>query len=61
MANYVRKRRIERARSEVAAGKRPLSIIALDAGFADQSHFTKVFRQAFGETPGQYARSLRGR
>lgn len=61
VANYVRKRRIERARSEVAAGKRPLSIIALDAGFADQSHFTKVFRQAFGETPGQYARSLRGR
>jgi AraC family transcriptional regulator len=61
IANYVRQRRIERARAEVAAGKRPLSMIALDAGFADQSHFTRVFRQAFGETPGQYARSLRGR
>jgi AraC-like DNA-binding protein len=61
VAAYVRKRRIERARSEVAAAKRPLSMIALDAGFSDQSHFTKVFRQAFGETPGQYARSLRGR
>jgi AraC family transcriptional regulator len=61
IANYVRKRRIERARTEVAAGKRPLSMIALEAGFADQSHFTKVFRQAFGETPGQYARSLRGK
>ena len=61
IANYVRKRRIERARTEVGAGKRPLSMIALDAGFADQSHFTKVFRQAFGETPGQYARALRGR
>jgi AraC family transcriptional regulator len=34
-------------------------MIALDAGFADQSHFTRVFRQAFGQTPGQYARSLR--
>ena len=61
IANYVRKRRVERARTEVAAGKQPLSMIALEAGFADQSHFTKVFRQAFGQTPGQYARSLRGK
>ena len=36
-------------------------MIALDAGFADQSHFTRVFRHAFGETPAQYARALRGR
>jgi AraC-like DNA-binding protein len=42
----------------VAQRKRPLSSIALDAGFADQSHFTRVFKQAFGETPGQYARSF---
>ena len=61
IANYVRQRRMERARAEVAADKRPLSVIALDAGFADQSHFTREFRKAFGETPGQYARSLRGR
>jgi AraC family transcriptional regulator len=61
IASYVRARRIERARIEVAAAKRPLSMIALDAGFADQSHFTRVFRRTFGETPGQYARALRGR
>ncbi|AHG89385.1 Helix-turn-helix, AraC domain-containing protein [Gemmatirosa kalamazoonensis] len=61
VANYVRQRRIERARAAVAKGDRSLSMIALDAGFADQSHFTRVFRQAFGETPGQYARALRGR
>jgi AraC-like DNA-binding protein/quercetin dioxygenase-like cupin family protein len=61
MASHVRRRRVERARAEVAAGKRPLSMIALDAGVADQSHFTRVFRQAFGATPGQYARGLRGR
>jgi AraC-like DNA-binding protein len=35
-------------------------MIALDAGFADQSHFTRVFKQTFGETPGQYARALKG-
>jgi len=61
VATYVRRRRIERARSEVAKGDRPLSMIALDAGFSDQSHFTRVFRQTFGETPARYARSMRGR
>jgi AraC-like DNA-binding protein len=45
----------------VARGTRSLSAIALDAGFADQSHFTRVFRQAFGETPGRYARTVRER
>jgi len=60
ISNYVRQRRVQRARVQVANGDRPLSVIALDAGFSDQSHFTRVFRQAFGETPGQYARSLRG-
>ncbi|WP_310570757.1 AraC family transcriptional regulator [Gemmatimonas sp.] len=61
ISNYVRERRIQRARIEVAKADRPLSAIALDAGFSDQSHFTRVFHQAFGETPGRYARSLRGR
>jgi AraC family transcriptional regulator len=61
VATYVRRRRIERARAEVAKGDRPLSMIALDAGFSDQSHFTRVFRQTFGETPARYARSMRGR
>jgi AraC family transcriptional regulator len=61
IANYVRSRRLQQARTQVATTDRPLSMIALDTGFADQAHFTRVFKQAFGETPGQYARSLRGR
>jgi AraC family transcriptional regulator len=61
VANYARRRRVERARTEIATTRRPLSVIALECGFADQSHLTRVFRQAFGETPGQYARSLRTR
>lgn len=61
IANFVRRRRIELARIQVALGQIPLSVIALEAGFADQSHFTRIFRQTFGETPGQYARSLRSK
>jgi AraC-like DNA-binding protein len=37
----------------------PLAEVALTAGFADQAHFTRIFRSAYGVTPGRYAR-LRG-
>jgi AraC-like DNA-binding protein len=32
----------------------PLSTLALDLGFYDQSHFTKVFRQLTGTKPGMF-------
>ena len=59
VANYARRLRIEHARSAIATSTRSLSQIALDTGFSDQPHFTRVFRAAFGETPGQYARLVR--
>jgi AraC-like DNA-binding protein len=37
---------------------RPLVEVAGDAGFADQAHFTRAFRAAFGLTPARY-RALR--
>lgn len=58
VGNYVRHRRLLRARTALATANRPLAAIALDAGFADQAHFTRAFRAAFGETPGRYARGL---
>ena len=30
--------------------------VAADSGFADQSHFGRLFRRAFGRTPQQYRR-----
>jgi AraC family transcriptional regulator len=59
VAGYARRRRLERARAEIASSTKTLSAIAVDAGFSDQPHFTRLFRAAYGETPGQYARSVR--
>ena len=35
---------------------RPLAETALEAGFADQAHFTRTFKAAFGMTPGRYVK-----
>ena len=61
VANYVRQRQLQQARVAIANSKHPLAMIALDAGFADQSHFTRAFRKAYGETPAEYSRALRSR
>lgn len=37
----------------------PLHEIAADAGFADQSHFTRAFRRATGMTPAAFRRAQR--
>lgn len=36
---------------------KPLSEVAIEHGFYDQSHLTRHFKRAFGVTPGQYRES----
>jgi AraC family transcriptional regulator len=36
-----------------------LATVALAAGFADQSHFTRFFKRHTGLTPNAYRRMLR--
>lgn len=50
----IRRLRIEHAARELLETSEPLSEVALRAGFYDQSHFTNLFRQALGITPGAY-------
>ncbi|HZS34552.1 MAG TPA: AraC family transcriptional regulator [Methylomirabilota bacterium] len=54
---YLLMRRLELARERMDGGRR-LVDVALEAGFADQAHFTRVFRSAYGLTPARY-RALR--
>jgi AraC-like DNA-binding protein len=48
-------RRLDMARRCLRDG-RPLAETALEAGFADQAHFTRTFKAAFGMTPGRYVK-----
>lgn len=50
---YLTHIRIRHARQLLQTGL-PLVEVALAAGFADQSHFTRSFRRVIGVTPGQY-------
>ena len=51
---YLVMRRLDRARALIRRGT-PLAETALRCGFADQSHMTRQFRQAYGLSPGRFA------
>jgi len=53
---YIAGLRIERAQQMMLTTNYPLCQIALDCGLCDQSHFTRLFRQLVGTTPGQWRR-----
>ncbi|WP_165223888.1 AraC family transcriptional regulator [Aquisphaera insulae] len=54
---YVRRMRLERAVFRMAHGpKESLTRIALEAGFASSSDFSKAFRQAYGFPPSGFSR-----
>ena len=51
-------RRIQFARSQLRNGAL-IADVALAAGFADQAHFQRTFKQHFAATPGQYRENLK--
>jgi len=50
-------RRIERAKALMRAGGGSLAEIALDCGFSDQAHFSRIFRQISGSSPSAWRRA----
>jgi AraC-like DNA-binding protein len=50
-------RQLDTARRMIRSGV-PLAQAALDAGFADQSHMSRLFKRAYGMTPARWAAAL---
>jgi len=61
VGGYVRTLRVERARALLLHTDLPLSRVAYEAGFADQSHMTRLLGGMMGITPGRLRRRVRGR
>jgi len=51
---YLTELRLRQAAARLECGITNLSGLALDLGFSSQSHFTTIFREYFGCTPGGY-------
>ena len=60
MGETLRRFRAKRAASLLASTPMPLAEVAWTAGFADQSHFCRVFLSQSGMTPLAYRRLFRG-
>lgn len=54
---WLLRKRVDRARDLLSAGRLDLAQVALACGFVDQSHFTRVFTRIEGQTPGRWRRS----
>ena len=55
---YVQELRVRAVCQGLADRDRPLADLALEAGFADQSHCTRVFKSVTGTTPGAFRGAL---
>jgi AraC-like DNA-binding protein len=53
---YAQRMRVREAAHRLASTRQPLAEIALDAGFADQAHLTRIFGRVVGVTPGAFRR-----
>ena len=54
---YVVDQRVRRAKALMARSDDELSQVACACGFADQAHFSRIFRQRVGETPSSWRRA----
>ena len=61
VGTYLRRLRLDWSADRLTHTKTPLAEIALRAGFADQSHFTRTFRRYTGVTPRAYRATRNGR
>ncbi|MTI61914.1 MAG: AraC family transcriptional regulator [Firmicutes bacterium] len=57
--NYLNQRRVEMVKKKIKTNKdASLSEIAVTAGFSDQSHMNRRFKEIYGITPGKYKTAI---
>ena len=61
VVSHIQRGRVTRAAELIASSSMPLSTVAFQVGFADQSHLSRSFRAGTGFTPGAYAGFIRSR
>ncbi len=59
VGEYLRLRRIEKAKDLLVITRRSLTDIALDIGFSHHAHFTATFRRLVGISPSTFRRMFR--
>ena len=57
---YIRRMRIEAAKSYLEHTDYPVSIVAFEVGFLDSNYFSTVFRSETGMSPSEYRHKRRG-
>ncbi|CAN5891294.1 AraC family transcriptional regulator [soil metagenome] len=58
LAQRMRELRLEAAARDLLLSDRPITDVALNAGFYDQSHFSNAFRRHFGLPPAAYRQRM---
>ncbi len=58
LGEYIRQQKLKKAIPLLLNSNHSLTAIAYDVGFADQSHFNKVFKAYFNMNPSHYRKSL---
>ncbi len=58
-ATYLRRLKLERARSLLENSTQSVTLIARECGFESAAHFSRSFRACYGVSPGQFRRDCR--
>ena len=54
VGQYLRKLRVESASRKLVESESPLAAIAVEVGFANQAHFSRIFKLVTGISPARY-------
>jgi AraC family transcriptional regulator len=56
---YARRIRLEWTAERLIRGNQPIAAVAMEAGFADQSHLTRCFKRFYHTTPRSFREAHR--